>query len=156
MLIPEHERHGLSVLGNPFTEIHEWMDQYYEVVDNVAHRVVLHHRYGIELGVSLFGESARRALELHIEDDFEFIPGTPDEVAQMMRDQYFLTPDEVNIMKPELSRLFPHLVVSIDSEGWSQKNCVIATGFAAVRWALCFSILSAYRIDWREVQVKRP
>lgn len=116
MLITEHERHSLRVLGNPFTEIHEWLDQYYEVVDNVAHRVVLHHRYGIELGVSLFGESARRALELHVEDDFEFIPDTPDEVAQMMRDQDFLTPDEVDTMKPELSRLFPHLVRPIDGE----------------------------------------
>ena len=116
MLITEHESHSLKVLGSPFTEIHEWMDQYYGVVDNVAHRVVLHHRYGIELGVSLFGESARRALELHIEDDFEFIPDTPDEVAQMMRDQDFLTPDEVNIMKLELSRLFPSLAMSIDGE----------------------------------------
>jgi hypothetical protein len=117
MLITEHERHSLRVLGNPFTEIHEWMDQYYGVVDNVAHRVVLPHRYGIELGTSLFGESARRALELHIEDDFEFIPGTPDEVAQMMRDQDFFTPDEVKTIKLELSRLFPNLVMSIDGEG---------------------------------------
>ena len=92
------------------------MDQYYKFVDNVAHRVVLHHRYGIELGVSLFGESARKALELHVEDDFEFIPDTPEDVAQMMRDQDFLTLDEVNTMKPELSRLFPHLVISIDGE----------------------------------------
>ncbi len=39
MLITKHERHSLRELGNPFTEIHEWMDQCYEVVDNVAHRV---------------------------------------------------------------------------------------------------------------------
>lgn len=117
MHIKEHERHSLEVLGCPFTEIHEWMDQYYEIVDNVAHRVVLHHRYGIELGVSLFGESARKALELHVEDDFEFVPDTPEDVAQMMRDQDFLTPDEVNTMKPELGRLFPHLIISIDGDG---------------------------------------
>jgi len=115
MYITEHEEHSLKALGNKFTEIHEWMDQYYKVIDNVAHRVILHHHYGIELGVSLFGEAARKALELHVEDDFEFIPDTPDDVAQMMRDQDFLTDDEARTLSPIVCRLFPGVVISIES-----------------------------------------
>jgi hypothetical protein len=110
MHIKEHEEHCLKVLGSPFTEIHEWMDQYYKIIDNVAHRVVLHHQYGIELGVSLFGESAKKALELHVEDDFEFIPDTPEDVAQMMRDQDFLTLSEANALTIFIGRLWPDMV----------------------------------------------
>lgn len=108
MYITEHESQSLKVLGRPFTEIHEWIDQYYKMVDNVAHRVVLHHRNGIELGVTLFGESARKALELHVRDDFEFIPDTPEDVAQMMRDQDFLTLIEIDILNPIVLELWPN------------------------------------------------
>ncbi|WP_144004875.1 DUF6915 family protein [Solidesulfovibrio fructosivorans] len=110
MHIKEHEEHCLKVLGSSFTEIHEWMDQYYEVIDNVAHRVVLHHQYGIELGVSLFGEPARKALELHVVDDFEFIPDTPEDVAQMMRDQDFLTPSETDILIKIIGTNWPDML----------------------------------------------
>lgn len=109
MHIKEHEEHCLKVLGSPFTEIHEWMDQYYKIIDNVAHRVALHHQHGIELGASLFGESARKALELHIEDDFEFIPDTPEDVAQMMRDQDFLTPSETDILAIIVGNIWPDM-----------------------------------------------
>lgn len=119
MHINEHEKHCLKMLGSPFTGIHEWMDQYYKVIDNVAHRIVLHHQYGIELGVSLFGESSRKALELHIEDDFEFIPDTPEDVAQMMRDQDFLTPSETDILRKIIVNIWPNI--------FDRSKCIVDT-----------------------------
>jgi len=115
MHIAEHEQRCLNILGGQYTEIHTWLDQYYNDEISVAHRVALHHRPGIELGVTLFGESARKALELHVEDDFEFIPDTPEDVVQMMRDQDFWSSTEIDIMQPILDELWYEVSDGLDN-----------------------------------------
>jgi hypothetical protein len=107
MHISEHEQHCVKKLGAPFTKIHGFLDQYFDQTPGPVHRVILHHRLGIEFGIAKFGESAREALELHVLDDFEFIPDTPLEVAQMMVDQDFLSLHEINVLQPILDSLWP-------------------------------------------------
>jgi len=47
---------------------HRWIDQYSK--EGYRHRQVLHNKEGVEIGVQLFGEKARRHLEQHIKDDY--------------------------------------------------------------------------------------
>lgn len=50
---------------------------------------------------------------MHVEDDFEFIPDTPDDVVQMMCDQDFWSSTEIDIMQPILDKLLPDRVDEI-------------------------------------------
>ena len=109
----EHEARSLDVLGAPWPHVHAWLDHYFDEVSGVAHRIVLHHRRGIELGVATFGESARPALELHIEDDFEIIPETPDEVAQMVGEQGLLSFEQAELLLPIIVKLWPNIECSV-------------------------------------------
>lgn len=51
-------------------EVHKWFDQYATDPFNHDHRKVLHHREGVEVGVQLFGEWARKHLIQHLLDDY--------------------------------------------------------------------------------------
>lgn len=64
----EHVAHSKEVFLEGGEEYHEWIDQYAEF--GYRHRQVLHNKEGVEVGVQLFGERARRHLELHIRDDY--------------------------------------------------------------------------------------
>lgn len=99
----EHEQHCLKMLGNPFTEVHIWLDQYFIAARGVAHRIVLHHRIGIELGIAVFGEQARAALKLHIQDDFSTILPGPIEVAGLLYDRGH----DIYLAQPLLDILWP-------------------------------------------------
>lgn len=99
----EHEQHCIEVLGGPFTEIHKWMDQYHLDARGIAHRVALHHLLGIELGVEEFGEGARKALELHVLDDFAVILPGPLQVAVLLQERGY----EGFPVQPVLDRLWP-------------------------------------------------
>jgi len=83
----DHEDHCLEILGKPWPEVHKWLDHYFIQVRGMAHRILLHHQMGIELGVTKFGEDARAALELHITDDFGRILNGPIEVAVALSDR---------------------------------------------------------------------
>ena len=50
------------------SKFHKWIDQYTDY--GYRHRQVLHNKEGIEVGVQLFGEKARKHLEQHIRDDY--------------------------------------------------------------------------------------
>jgi hypothetical protein len=65
----EHCKKSLELFGEEGKEYHAWIDQY--AVDGYRHRQVLHNKEGVEVGVQLFGEKARRHLERHIKDDYE-------------------------------------------------------------------------------------
>lgn len=65
----DHVAHSEEQFGESGEEYHEWIDQYAEF--GYRHRQVLHNKEGIEVGVQLFGERARKHLELHIKDDYE-------------------------------------------------------------------------------------
>jgi len=113
----EHEARSLDILGKPWTEIHAWLDQYFDECPGSAHRVILHHRPGLELGVSRFGEAALPVLELHLMDDFGFIPRSPEEVARMMSDQGLLSFQQVEILERILDRRWPGRKISLRGLG---------------------------------------
>ena len=72
----DHEKECLDELGEPWTEVHVFMDQFAQKYRGFLHRRLLHHKLGIELAVQKFGETARRAAELHVTQDIGFIPNT--------------------------------------------------------------------------------
>jgi len=63
----EHCKKSLDLFGEEGREYHAWLDQYAKY--GYHHRKVLHHKEGVEVGVQLFGEDARKHLEQHIRDD---------------------------------------------------------------------------------------
>lgn len=67
-----HEDHcekSKGLFGEEGKEYHKWLDQY--ATEGYRHRQVLHNKEGVEVGVQLFGEKARKHLEQHIKDDYE-------------------------------------------------------------------------------------
>jgi len=67
----------MQQLSNEFQELHIALDDYYMTFRSSLHWVVLHHQLGIEQMVKRFGESCRAAAEIHIKDDFGFVPTDP-------------------------------------------------------------------------------
>ncbi len=60
-------------------EIHKYLDQYYQLYRG-DHRIILHHRKGVELIKKLFGEDMGWVAEQHIKDDFGgWIPESYDD-----------------------------------------------------------------------------
>ena len=70
----EHCEKSLKLFGEEGKDYHTWLDSYKKL--GWKHRFVFHHKEGVEIGVILFGEQARKHLEQHIKDDWEldFIP----------------------------------------------------------------------------------
>jgi len=66
----QHEQESLAEYGQPFSEVHIFLDQYYSRFLGTNHRILLHHRRGIELIVQQFGESDRGPVEQHIRLDW--------------------------------------------------------------------------------------
>ena len=64
----EHCERSLELFGEDGSEYHKWLDQYSKL--GYWHRRILHNKEGVEVGVQLFGEAARKHLEQHIKDDF--------------------------------------------------------------------------------------
>ena len=67
--IEEHCKTSKKKFGEEGVEYHKWIDQY--ATEGYRHRQVLHNKEGVEVGVQLFGEKARKHLEQHIRDDYE-------------------------------------------------------------------------------------
>lgn len=66
----EHIADCQRLLGQPWSEIHAYLDQYFATY-GLAHRLLLHHHLGVALIVKRFGEAARPAAELHILRDLQ-------------------------------------------------------------------------------------
>lgn len=77
MRLEDHMQSTLHQLGNEFQELHFALDDYYMEFRSSLHWVILHHQLGIEKMVAKFGENTRHAAEIHIEDDFGFVPTSP-------------------------------------------------------------------------------
>lgn len=101
--LKEHEERSILMLGAPWTEVHVWLDRFYLRAPGVAHRIALHHRLGIELGVATLGEAARDALELHVEQDFGRILPGPFELAVVLSGRGF----DILPAQPILDELWP-------------------------------------------------
>lgn len=60
-----HERECVEALGEPWTQVHEWLDAYFAEMGPL-HRRMRHHREGVEEVRHLWGDAAARAAEIHI------------------------------------------------------------------------------------------
>ncbi|MGV8058588.1 MAG: hypothetical protein AB2L12_11270 [Smithellaceae bacterium] len=61
-----------QILGEPFPEVHLWLDEYFgQFPYGTRHRHLRHHRQGIEKVRKKFGERAALAAEIHIRQDLQ-------------------------------------------------------------------------------------
>lgn len=81
----EHEAECVRELGNPFTEVHLYLDQFFKE-RGPRHRSKLHHKRGIELVRQQFGEEAAKAATLHILSDLA-LEGFPRDENLMPKDE---------------------------------------------------------------------
>lgn len=59
-------------LGEPFTEVHEWLDEFMYTVGPL-HRAIRHNESGVEEARKRWGDKAAEAAKLHIaQDEAEF------------------------------------------------------------------------------------
>jgi len=74
--ISTHCKDCEKVLGKPFLEVHEWLDEhakdYPPQIFLEFHRKFRHHEKGVEKAVKLFGYYGGQAAKLHIIRDCEF------------------------------------------------------------------------------------
>jgi len=75
MKLEGHEKSCLKKLGKPYTEVHLFLDQFFDKY-KTSHRILLHHQVGVDLVVKHFGEDSRQAAITHIIDDFGFVPAS--------------------------------------------------------------------------------
>lgn len=85
MLEVNHQKRCLTQLGHRFAEVHAWLDRFYLVYEG-WHRIILHHRAGLDLLVREMGEGIRAAGELHIRDDWQ--GELPDDPLVVVREYY--------------------------------------------------------------------
>ena len=73
--MPIFEEHCLKcqqILGEPFPEVHLWLDEYFgQSPYGTRHRYLRHHRQGIEEIRKKWGDRAAMAAEIHIRQDLE-------------------------------------------------------------------------------------
>jgi len=69
MRLDEHERSSVEKFGKPFTEVHLFLDQYCGRFGVSLHRLLLHHRLGVEKVRERYGDEAAEAAVQHIMDD---------------------------------------------------------------------------------------
>jgi len=72
--IEEHCKDCVEELGEPFYEVHAFLDQYSEMfpITHFAayHRTFLHNTYGLRLVKAMWGEKAWKAAVLHVVTDY--------------------------------------------------------------------------------------
>ena len=79
----EHEERSMAEFGRPFSEVHIFMDQFFPRYKDLTHRLVLHHRLGIELVGVLMGAEAYLAARQHVLDDMHRLFSGPEEIMIM-------------------------------------------------------------------------
>ena len=70
MLIDDHIKETIKFFGEPFVEVHLFLDQFYKNV-GAKHRQYFHHKQGLELIRKKFGNKAVKVAERHIISDLE-------------------------------------------------------------------------------------
>lgn len=70
MHVAEHEKRCTEMLGEPFAEVHQFLEQFF-IKYNMSpiHRMLLHHRLGVAVVGLEFGSDAKEAARIHIRDD---------------------------------------------------------------------------------------
>lgn len=70
MTIEEHCRQSIEYFGEPFAEVHRWLDAFAGKTP-FRHRRLRHHTEGIRQVIAMYGEKAGKAARLHIIADFK-------------------------------------------------------------------------------------
>jgi hypothetical protein len=73
----EHEQQNIEMFGHAHKNVGEWLDRFYAVF-GVRHRIILHHRKGINLLIQEIPGPVRKVAEEHIISDLGEIPDGPD------------------------------------------------------------------------------
>ena len=72
MKLEEHERESLAASGQPWTEVHRWLDEFASTAGlGMRHRKKRHHLAGIEDVRSRWGDAAAAAARHHIVADLK-------------------------------------------------------------------------------------
>jgi hypothetical protein len=78
--LTEHCGETKAVLGNPFEEVHRWLDEFAgQPSHGMRHRKLRHHLAGIEQVRKLWGDQAAEAARLHIIADLKQEGWTEDQ-----------------------------------------------------------------------------
>jgi hypothetical protein len=67
-LIEEHCKDCFKSLGKDFREVHEWLDEFFPTM-GFHHRIMRHHKDGVEEARKKWGDEGAKAAELHIIKD---------------------------------------------------------------------------------------
>jgi hypothetical protein len=72
MKLNEHERESLVLFGRPWTEVHQWLDEFAGNSGiGMRHRRFRHHKAGVREAEKLFGEEGALAARLHVISDLK-------------------------------------------------------------------------------------
>ena len=66
--VSEHCNDCERELGEPFTEVNEWLDELFQLVGS-DHRDIRHNSKGVEKVRKMWGDKAAQAAEIHIRRD---------------------------------------------------------------------------------------
>ena len=66
--IDEHVQDCINQLGEPYREVHEWLDAFFPIRRS-HHRIMRHHDAGIEEARKKWGDQAATAAQIHILKD---------------------------------------------------------------------------------------
>jgi len=84
----EHCKRTKKFLGEEFSYVHEWLDEFFGHPDyRTRHRKLRHHRRGIEEIRVKWGDQAARAATLHILDDLRNSEDKTLEESALPRDE---------------------------------------------------------------------
>lgn len=68
----EHCKRCIAVMGEPFEEVHRWLDEFHgQPPWGTRHRRFRHHLEGIAEVRRMWGDEAARAAETHIRQDLD-------------------------------------------------------------------------------------
>jgi hypothetical protein len=105
-----HEKSCVKTFGNPFSEVHLFLDSFSRKYRGFSHRVLLHHSLGVELCVKKFGCQAGAAAIQHIMDEMGMVAGCWEEVETnyypMLDDEALQYQDMIDLHGEEAVKKF--------------------------------------------------
>ena len=88
-LFKDHCHKCTAELGEPFSEVHLWLDKFFgKEPYGTRHRYLRHHREGIEQVRKMWGDKSAIAAEIHIRQDLETECWPSDEPIPMNGEEY--------------------------------------------------------------------
>ena len=123
--IEEHMNDCGELLGNPWKQVHKFLDQYAELfpveIFTEYHRGFLHNKYGIEIVKAMWGPEAEKAAIAHIARDYAELPMTNWKRIDMHIGRALLYFNYLENLEP---RIQPHII-----RAWKGRSLVsIALG----------------------------